>query len=494
MVWKHYVLICCFLLSGVSTRRNLKHRHKKIYVGKEAKFKCLPGVPKNHTVIGLTWILTGYHKVDNFVDEKPEYDAQVRISLRFDDTGAIQGLLHPGRHKSYLRYFFQRKRNKFVMLIRNAKLDDAGDIACIVKMNNDATDKRSTITKTWELSVLPDETPVKLAKEGEDVFIPCRVPYVPKGWIPHWVQLYYYSTNLQRSHYIYGIRIRWNLDKKHDGTFNSTKYELMRPDSYYTHDLKIKHTTTSDAGYYVCNVKMEKIHYTREDDETDKNYYFPTQLKINGTQDKKQCRCSKPKHLLSKNGDTLFTNGLNCGSRVEWRCSNQSEPVYEEPISFQKCVDGKWEPDFQGLPWCVFYTSDDPCEEYDNRKLCKQGSTCLVDGETSDATCGPCKPYTTGYFCEEKSDEYCNIHCKNGNCTYHEDSDYFTCACHEGWIGYGCSTSIEAVCAYYDGVSSGGKFCKNGGTCMAEYHHYTTEAMCLCPENTTGHGCETLLQ
>ncbi|CAH1795081.1 unnamed protein product, partial [Owenia fusiformis] len=405
MKWICFILLHILQLAEVSLRK-LEPRRVTLYIGGQTQFKCSPEIPENHTIVGLNWELTGYHEVLTFVNRKQGYDAKTRILLHLEN-GEIQGLVSSfvGQHKSHPRYYFHKKGNNFTMLIQSAKLDDAGEIACVVYINNDATDRTSTIKSTAQLIVLPEKTPVQWAREGKYEIIPCRVPnYLPNGWMTEWVRLLYYNNAKKRKppRFIFMISNSWRFYKKHWTTIDSVKYELMQPESPYIYDIKIKHVRPSDAGYYVCNIQIEKIHTLFEDSEGPKDYYFPVQMKIKGTPKEPKCKCSKPKHMLSKDGDTLFTNGLNCGSRVEWRCRDQSFPVFTEPVPYQTCVNGTWEPQFEGLPWCMFYTKGNPCIEFQNRKICKQDSRCYVDGESSDATCR-CKENTKGVFCEKTS-------------------------------------------------------------------------------------------
>ncbi|CAH1783421.1 unnamed protein product, partial [Owenia fusiformis] len=121
-----------------------------------------------------------------------------------------------------------------------------------------------------------------------------------------------------------------------------------------------------------------------------------------------RCACSVNKAMDSRVGTTRLTDLFSCGSQVIFSCSEETEPTFVEPVYVQTCIDGKWLPDFEGDPWCLAYTKENPCEEFVKRDLCKEGSWCTIDGETSDAQC-QCRPNFEGRFCDEPTDNYCSM-------------------------------------------------------------------------------------
>ncbi|CAH1783423.1 unnamed protein product, partial [Owenia fusiformis] len=121
--------------------------------------------------------------------------------------------------------------------------------------------------------------------------------------------------------------------------------------------------------------------------------------------EKPGCACPPNKALDRQEGVTRLSDGMDCESTVEWSCSQRNYPVFIEPVKKQTCVNGKWEPEFEGDPWCAAYTKVNPCEEFVKRDLCKEGSWCTVDGETSDAQC-QCRPNFRGRFCDEPSGKF----------------------------------------------------------------------------------------
>ncbi|CAH1792354.1 unnamed protein product [Owenia fusiformis] len=201
-----------------------------------------------------------------------------------------------------------------------------------------------------------------------------------------------------------------------------------------------------------------------------------------------ECRCEQPKRLDPAEGATILSDGLNCGSSVQWKCAGDG--LMEEPISYQTCENGKWVPEFEGDPWCEKYLEVNPCIAWSQKGLCKNRSFCMVDGETSNARCF-CRPYSTGLFCDQPSDEFCaGMDCGHGDCEIHEEenSHYYTCTCHDGWIGRHCDTQSPCVKANREGLCKGGSYCKPSKVEYMAEHRARPE--CQCRPFTTGTSCD----
>ncbi|CAH1795079.1 unnamed protein product [Owenia fusiformis] len=394
------ILILPVISETISQTEYMVPQKEKTSIGKHIVFESLPIIPENHKVTGVAWVMQGYHGNTE------------KIQLELDDQGELVGLGFSGQHPKYTRYGFQKVENQFSLNIYNTQIIDSGTVMCIITVEGE---EEYNIETSGRLVVVPGKTKYKRVYAGDDVIIRCEVPsLVPLGWKTHWVRIWWHDDK-DNSKMIYMASFGQNVRQDNWTRFDSTKYELLNPKNDKVFDLRIKDVQASDTGFYVCNIAQRPMDASQKVSD-DKNLYFPIGLKLkedniagkkksrldDGT-DKVKCKCRSPKPMLEGDGETLFTNGLNCGSRVEWRCRDQSLPVYTEPVASQKCVNGVWEPEFEGLPWCVFYTKEDPCKEFIERDICKAESKCIVEGETSDAKC-ICKPNTNGVFCQKQTE------------------------------------------------------------------------------------------
>ena len=107
---------------------------------------------------------------------------------------------------------------------------------------------------------------------------------------------------------------------------------------------------------------------------------------------------------------------------------------------------------------------------------CKNGGTCLMDGNDDQYKC-ICPDGFTGEHCESNIDDCAINPCQNGGTCIDFVSDY-KCYCPPGFTGTHCEENINE-CAMNP--------CANGGTC----HDSVNDFVCACPPGYTGKDCST---
>ncbi|CAH1802637.1 unnamed protein product, partial [Owenia fusiformis] len=210
-----------------------------------------------------------------------------------------------------------------------------------------------------------DTMTTRYATIGEQTVIPCRIPpdlrwkdSEQSVWIYELITDKYVATTIYSEHareYSSGPEYNWRF-------ISPDKYERLAPDSDINFDIVIRNVSSSDFGFYMCNVNVGK-----------ENTYKHTILKY-GNATTQNCRCEAPKKLSKADGITIFTKGYPCESTVTWKCHEDGREKNLEPTTHQTCIDGEWLPEFKLDPFCFvardvegYLVEDDPCLEFDKR-------------------------------------------------------------------------------------------------------------------------------